>query len=76
MTSATALYRTYFVDLEEDAQQWRVIAITHSVKRSNLLPPAFFYPDRATAERRSTRIFQVVVDRCRPPTHQRRWRDR
>jgi hypothetical protein len=39
----------YFIDLEHDAKCWRVIAITHCLNGSSLLPPAFNYPDQATA---------------------------
>jgi len=48
---ARALYRHYFIDLEQDAdQQWRVTAVTHSYVGPKLLPPGFRYPDRTTAE--------------------------
>jgi hypothetical protein len=44
-------YRDHFTDLEQDARGWwRAVAITHSHKGSSLLPPAFSYPDQATAE--------------------------
>ena len=51
MTSATALYRNYSIDLAQDVQGWRVVSVTHCVIGSRLLPPAFCYPDRSTAER-------------------------
>jgi hypothetical protein len=51
MSHATALYRNYFIELEGDADRWRVVAIAHSVNRSRLLPPAFNYSDRAEPER-------------------------
>jgi hypothetical protein len=51
MTSATALYRNYSIDLAQDVQGWRVVSVTHCVIGTRLLPPAFFYPDRSTAER-------------------------
>jgi hypothetical protein len=61
MTNASALHRHYFIDLEEDAQGWRVVAITHSVKGSSLLPPAFFHPDRATAEQYARAAIEVQL---------------
>lgn len=48
--AARVLNGNYFIDLEHDAQCWRVIAITHCLNESSLLPPAFNYPDQATAE--------------------------
>jgi hypothetical protein len=47
---ARVFHCNYFIDLERDAQCWRVIAITHCLNGSRLLPPAFNYPDQATAE--------------------------
>jgi hypothetical protein len=47
---ARAFYRDYFIDLEQDAQGWRVIALTHSLKDSSLPPPAFYHADQAMAE--------------------------
>ena len=51
MSSATALYRNYSIDLAQDVQGWRVVGVTHCVMGSRLLPPAFCYPDRSTAQR-------------------------
>jgi hypothetical protein len=45
------LYRDYFIDLEQDDQGWRVTTIKHTIKGLSLLPPAFYYPDQAAAER-------------------------
>jgi hypothetical protein len=68
MTGATGLHRNYFIDLEDDGERWRVVAITHSVDRSSLLPPAFNYSDRAEAERYARVAidvrFQVVVPKA------------
>jgi hypothetical protein len=50
-TKARALYRNYFIDLEQDDQGWRVIAVTHRLKGSSLLRPAFYQPDLVAAER-------------------------
>ena len=48
---ARAFYHGYFIDLEHDAQGWRVKALTHSLNDLSLRPPAFYYADQATAER-------------------------
>jgi hypothetical protein len=41
MSKARALYRDYYIDLEEDAQLWRVVAIMHRITGQTLLPPGF-----------------------------------
>ena len=47
-----SVYRSYFIDFEQDADgSWHVVGITHCYNDSALFPPAFKYPDRATAER-------------------------
>ena len=46
----TTLHREYFIDFEQVEQGWRVAAISHSRTGRSLLPPAFSYPDEATAE--------------------------
>ena len=52
MSSVTALYRNYCIQLvEDDAQRWRVVAIAHSLNGRSLVPPAFNYPGRTLAER-------------------------
>jgi hypothetical protein len=51
ISKARVIHRDHFIELEQDAQVWRVVAIIHSLKKSRLLPPAFNYPDQATAER-------------------------
>ena len=51
MVRATTLHRNYYIDLEQDAQGWRVVAITHSLTGRSLLPPGFNYPDRMTANK-------------------------
>jgi len=50
MTRVRTLQGNYFIDLEHDAQRWRVVAIT-SLTGLVLLPPAFSYLSRAEAER-------------------------
>jgi hypothetical protein len=61
MSRATALHRNYFIDLEEVAARWRVIAITHSVNRSSLLPPAFNFSERAEAEQHARAAIDVQL---------------
>lgn len=63
-----ALYRDYFIDLEQSAQGWRVIAIHHRLKGLSLMPPAFHHPDQTTAERYA----RAVIDAQLSP----RWRRR
>jgi hypothetical protein len=48
--TASTIYRDYFIDIEHDAQHWRVRGIKHSRTDQSLLPPAFNYPDQRTAE--------------------------
>ena len=51
-STAKAVHRNYFIDLEQDADGcWRVLAITHCYRGPSLLAPGFRYPDRATAEK-------------------------
>jgi hypothetical protein len=38
MTTAQLLYRDYLIELEHDAQGWRAIAITHSVRGATIYP--------------------------------------
>jgi hypothetical protein len=51
MPTARTLHREYFTDLDQVARGWRVVEIVHSRTGKSLLPPAFNYPDQATAER-------------------------
>ena len=66
--TARVLNCDYFIDLEHDAKCWRVIAITHCLNGSSLLPPAFNYPDQATAEQyaRAAISMQLSARRARP----------
>jgi hypothetical protein len=51
MKTARIHHGEYFIDLERNAYSWRIVAITHHPSGSFLpLVPAFFYPDRTTAE--------------------------
>jgi hypothetical protein len=43
MSKARALYRDYYIDLEEHTQLWRVVAIMHRTTHRRLLPPGFNY---------------------------------
>jgi hypothetical protein len=63
MTSVRILHRNYFIDLEHDAQRWRVVAITHSLTGRILLPPGFNYLDRAEAERYAKAAIQVQLSK-------------
>jgi hypothetical protein len=51
MKTATAVHRDYFIDLEQGAQGWRVVAIKHSRTDRKLLSPAFGWSDRAILEK-------------------------
>jgi hypothetical protein len=61
MTRATTFHRNYFIDLEEDAQRWRVVAITHRLTGRALLRPAFNYLDRAGAEQYAKAAIDVQL---------------
>ncbi len=50
MKTGRILHREHFIDLERNAYSWRIVAITHSLGRSFLPAPAFFYPNQAAAE--------------------------
>jgi hypothetical protein len=50
MKTDRVLHREYFIDLERNAYSWRIVAITHRLRKSFLPVPAFFYPNQATAE--------------------------
>jgi hypothetical protein len=50
MTSPSARHRGYLIEFDQDAQGWRVVAVTHAQNGSSLLRPAFYYPDQGTAE--------------------------
>ena len=65
MPTARALHREYFIDLEQDAQGWRVVAITYSRTGRSLLPPAFSYPDQATAEQYAKAAIDQQLSRRR-----------
>ena len=61
MSKARALYRDYYIDLEEDAQLWRVAAIMHRITGQTLLPPGFNYADRATVEQYAKAAIDLQV---------------
>jgi hypothetical protein len=65
MPTTRALHREYFIDLEQDAQGWRVVAITHSRVGRSLLPPAFNYPDQVTAEQYAKAAIDQQLSRRR-----------
>jgi hypothetical protein len=69
---ARDLYRDYFIDLEKDAQGWRVIAVTHSLKGSSLIGPAFYH-SQAAAEQYSRALIDLQLSpRWRLRTRRRR----
>jgi hypothetical protein len=59
--TARVFHGDYFIDLEHDTQCWRVIAVTHGLNGSRLLPPAFSYPDRSTAEQYARAAISVQL---------------
>jgi hypothetical protein len=59
--AARLVYRDYWIDLEQEEEGWRVVAIKHNVNRSSLLPPAFLYPDQAKAERSARAAIDVQI---------------
>ena len=38
MTTAELVYRDYLIELEHEAQGWRAMAITHSVRGATIYP--------------------------------------
>lgn len=61
MMTTRTVHRDFLIDLVPDAQGWRVTAITHAFNGSSLPPPAFYYSDRATAERYAQGLIDVQV---------------
>lgn len=59
--TARVIHSNYSIDLEHDAQGWRVIAITHCINGSSLVPPAFNYPDQAWAERYARGVISMQL---------------
>ena len=55
MTTAQLHYRDYLIELEPDAQGWRAMAITRSVKGATMLPPRLYHPDRVRRRLRARR---------------------
>jgi hypothetical protein len=47
MKTGRILHREYFIDLERNAYSWRIVAITHLLRKSFLAAPTFFYPNQA-----------------------------
>ena len=61
MTSVRTLHRNYVINLEHDGQRWRVVGITHSLTGRALLPPGFYYLERAEAERYAKAAIDVQL---------------
>jgi hypothetical protein len=63
MKTGRILHREYFIDLERNAYSWRIVAITHPLRKSSLPAPTFFYPNQATAEQCARKAIDSYLNR-------------
>jgi hypothetical protein len=63
MKTGRILHREYFIDLERNAYSWRIVAITHPLRKSFLPAPTFFYPNQATAEQCARKAIDSYLNR-------------
>jgi hypothetical protein len=63
MKTGRILHREYFIDLERNAYSWRIVAITHPLRKSPLPVPTFFYPNQATAEQCARKAIDSYLNR-------------
>jgi hypothetical protein len=59
MKTGRILHREY----ERNAYSWRIVAITHPLRKSPLPVPTFFYPNQATAEQCARKAIDSYLNR-------------